>query len=98
MKICFVVNLPEKSKIGPDLQLGSSDIGGAELQCYLIGKQLAFNGWDVTYITLNPITLSEKTFHVHYAKTRLRGDGVLQRYSRALSLFVLLKEVNPILW
>lgn len=90
MKICFVVNLPAKSKIGPDLQV----MGGAEFQCYLIGKQLAFRGWDVAYITQKPVMLSDKTFRAYYANTRLRGNGVIARYSRVLSLFALLKEIN----
>lgn len=91
MKVCFVVNLPSQSKTGPDLEI----VGGAELQCYLIGKQLVLKGWNVAYITPKPITLSEKTFHAYYAKTILPGDGVLARYSSAPSLFTLLKEINP---
>jgi glycosyltransferase involved in cell wall biosynthesis len=95
-KVCFVVNLPAESRVGSDLESGSIFVsGGAELQCYLIGKQLALDGWDIAYISLQPITLSEKAFRAYYAKSRLGGDGVLARYIRALSLFGLLKEINP---
>ena len=88
-RVCFVVSLPRKSKLSPDLQV----MGGAEFQCYLIAKQLASRGWEVAYITLEPITITEKTFRIYYLKGL--GDGLLGRYSRAPSLLAFLEEINP---
>jgi glycosyltransferase involved in cell wall biosynthesis len=88
-RVCFVVTLPRKSKCTPDLQV----TGGAEFQCYLIAKQLASRGWEVAYITLEPITITEKSFRIYYLKGL--GDGLLGRYSRAPSLLRFLEEINP---
>jgi glycosyltransferase involved in cell wall biosynthesis len=84
-----VVNLPDKSKTGFELQVK----GGAEFQCYLIAKHLASIGWDVTYIILEPTTIIEKAFRIYCVKGL--GRGLLRRYSRAPSLFVFMREINP---
>jgi glycosyltransferase involved in cell wall biosynthesis len=91
VRVCFVVDLPAKSPGGSELQVR----GGAELQCYLIGKRLATNGWDVVYITHRRPTISDDSVRILHAKTMFRGDSLFARYSRAITLFLLLRRVNP---
>jgi glycosyltransferase involved in cell wall biosynthesis len=91
MKLCFVVDLPARGRTDSDLHI----FGGAELQCYLIGKRLALKGWNVTYITTHPTTSYGEPFHVYYARTKLHENGRLARYSRALVVFTLLRKINP---
>lgn len=81
-KICFVVDAWTRTK------------GGAELQCYLIAKGLSAKGWNVAYITLTE-SEPETAFQVFHAEKKLRGEGWLARYSRALSLFRLLNRIKP---
>jgi len=83
MRICFVADLP------------SQTLGGAELQCYLIGRGLAARGWDVIFVTSKALAEEKKDFRVYCARPLFPGDRWLARYSRAMQLFNVLKAVDP---
>jgi len=83
MRVCFVVNLPGRAG------------GGAELQCYLIGKGLATKQWDVSFITLKEPPATKGPFKIYHAQSLVRGSHTIARVSRALQVFKLLRKIDP---
>lgn len=81
MKICFVVDSWTRIK------------GGVELQSYLVAKGLKGRGWRVVYVTLNPV--KSNVFQTFCAPKLFGSNGWLPRYSRAVSLFRVLRKINP---
>lgn len=90
MRVCFVVSkLPTEGITG-----------GAQLQCYLVGKGLAERGWDVKFATLSCITGTPAAERRSYTDPTRRRDAWIPRpplyiLKWTISLLRLLRRIDP---
>ena len=79
MKICFIAELPEVQT------------GGAEIQCYMLAKELAKRGYEIHYVSYREPPVIPETINMHQVKI---GNTITSPIQHVTSLFKALNDAN----
>lgn len=79
MKICFIAELPQ------------AKMGGAEIQCYMLAKNLARKGHEIHYICYRKMSPVHNEFKVHWIRGMYTITDPIQH---VISLFSALNDAN----